>query len=503
MTRKGALIFPCNLYNPEVKESVIAHAKQLENKTLRKALDILSTLIAPADFGSVMEVAEKYCTGKAKGKFGNAIEAAHFYYRPNSDAEPDLGWAELKCTGLKKIYLKNKKKTPRYSAKERLVICKINYGGQTGVERIPPITRETFETSHAKAKLESLLIIFYEYQADVPVMDLEVVLVGHWEPSTDELRMISEDWAVIQEYVAKGEAHLLGEGLTKILGACTKGGDGDEFVPQANNSILAKPRAFGLKPSFVTHIFEQLMARDGRKNELKKSTPAHLTGIEAYRAGAKTFEQFILDKLTPFRGKTIEDICKSMGITKEFNGKHRHANRLRSVINKLMTGDIKTKAESAEEIKKTGIQIKTCRIEPNGSIAEHVSFPNFDFDELAAETEWTDSELYEMLNNRFLFVFLQDPLNGSSPTLDMATFWSIMPGDLEEARKVWETAKQKAKEKKYGELPGITENPVSHVRPHDTKQNYSKHPEKPKLHCFWLRNTFIKSIYVNASRLPK
>ncbi len=126
MTKKGALIFPCNLYDPEVKESVIAHAKLLEHKTLRKTLDTLSTLITPEQFESVMEVAEKYCTGKAKGNFGNAIEAAHFYYRPNSDAEPDLGWAELKCTGLKKIYLNNKKKTPRYSAKERMVICKIN-----------------------------------------------------------------------------------------------------------------------------------------------------------------------------------------------------------------------------------------------------------------------------------------------------------------------------------------------------------------------------------------
>jgi DNA mismatch repair protein MutH len=498
VSKKGALIFSCNLYDPEVKESVIAHAKLLENKTLRKALDILSTLITPENFGAVMEVAEKYCTGKAKGKFGNAIEAAHFYYRPNSDAEPDLGWAELKCTGLKKIYLNNKKKTPRYTAKERLVICKINYGGQTGTERIPPITKEKFESSHAKAKLESLLIIFYEYQADVPIMDLEVVLVGHWEPSADELRMISEDWSVIQSYVAKGDAHLLGEGLTKILGACTKGGDGEEFVPQVNNSVRAKPRAFGLKPAFVTHIFEQLMAKDGRKNELKKTTPAHLTGIEAYRAGAKTFEQFILDKLTPLKGRTIENICSSMGITKEFNGKHRHANRLRSVINKLMTGDIKKTAESTEELKKTGIQIKTCRIEPNGSIAEHVSFPNFDFDELALETVWDESELYDTLNNRFLFVFLQDPLNGSSPTFDTATFWSISPDDLDQARKVWVIAKQKAKEKKYDELPSVKENPVCHVRPHDSRKNYLKHPDKPKLHCFWLRNTFIKSIYTKA-----
>ena len=503
MPKKGALIFPCSLYDPEVKESVIAHAKRLEDKTLRKALEILSTLITPEHFSSVMDVAEKYCTGKAKGNFGNAIEAAHFYYRPNSDAEPDLGWAELKCTGLKKIYLNNKKKTPRYSAKERLVICKINYGGGTGIERIPPITKEKFETSHAKAKLESLLVIFYEYQADVPVMDLQVVLVGHWEPNEDELRMISEDWMVIQDYAAKGEAHLLGEGLTKILGACTKGGGGDEFVPQANSSVLAKPRAFGLKPAFVTHIFEQLMAMDGRKNELKKSSPVHLSGIEAYRAGTKSFEQFILDKLTPFKGETIEAICHSMGIVKEFNGKHRHANRLRAVINNLMTGDIKKTAESTEELKKTGIQIKTCRIEPSGSVAEHVSFPNFDFDELAAEVEWTDSEYYQILSNRFLFVFLQDPLNGSSPTLDIATFWSVTPGDLEEARKVWEVAKQKAKEKKYDELPGITENSVSHVRPHDTKRNYLKYPDRPKLHCFWLRNSFVKEIYLRGKNMTK
>lgn len=497
MTRKGALIFSCDIYNPEVRESVIAHAKRLENTTLRKAID---TLVPPENLGAVMEVAEKYCTGKAKGNFGNAIEAAHFYYRPNSDAEPDLGWAELKCTGLKKIYLNNKKKAPRYTAKERLVICKINYGGQTGVERITPITKEKFETSHAKAKLESLLIIFYEYQKEVPVMDLEVILVGHWKPSADELRMISEDWEVIQNYVANGEAHLLGEGLTKILGACTKGGDGTELVPQAHGDLHAKPRAFGLKQAFVTHIFEELLTRSGRKNEITNSPSSHLTGIEAYRAGTKTFEQFLLDKLTPLKGKKIEDICISMGINRDFKGKHRHANRLRAVINQVITGNPRKAAEKTEELKKTGIQIKTCRIEPNGGVAEHVSFPNFDFDELAAETDWEESEFYKMLNNRFLFVFLQDPIDESSPVFDLATFWSIKPEDLEESRKVWMIAKQKAKERKYDELPRVIENPVSHVRPHDSKKNYSKHPDKPKLHCFWLRNTFVKEIYLRATK---
>lgn len=497
MTRKGALIFSCDIYNPEVRESVIAHAKRLENTTLRKAID---ALIPRENLGAVMEVAEKYCTGKAKGKFGNAIEAAHFYYRPNSDAEPDLGWAELKCTGLKKIYLNSKRKAPRYTAKERLVICKINYGGQTGAERIAPITKEKFDTSHAKAKLKSLLVIFYEYQKEVPVMDLEVILAGHWEPSADELRMISEDWEVIQSYVANGKAHLLSEGLTKILGACTKGGDGTELVPQENGDLYAKPRAFGLKQAFVTHIFEELLTRSGRRNEIGELKASKLTGIETYRTGTKTFEQFLLDKLTPLKGRTIDDICKSMGITREFNGKQEHAHRLRAVINQVITGNPRKAAEKIEELKKTGIQIKTCRIQPNGSIAQHISFPYFDFDELAAETDWEESEFYEILNNRFLFVFLQDPLDGSSPVFDLATFWSIKPGDLEEARKVWMVAKQKAKERRYDELPKVIENPVSHVRPHDSRKNYSKHPDKPKLHCFWLRNTFVKEIYLQATK---
>ena len=189
-----------------------------------------------------------------------------------------------------------------------------------------------------------------------------------------------------------------------------------------------------------------------------------------------------------------------MGINRDFKGKHRHANRLRAVINQVITGNPRKAAEKTEELKKTGIQIKTCRIEPNGGVAEHVSFPNFDFDELAAETDWEESEFYKMLNNRFLFVFLQDPIDESSPVFDLATFWSIKPEDLEESRKVWMIAKQKAKERKYDELPRVIENPVSHVRPHDSKKNYSKHPDKPKLHCFWLRNTFVKEIYLRATK---
>ena len=121
MSRKGVLIFANAPYDPDDRESAIAHARRLVGKSLREAID---EFVPVTSKELVMEEASKYATGNSKGKFGNAIEAGHFYYRPNSDKAPDLGWAELKCTGLKKL-----KKTLAKRAKERLVIGMINFGG--------------------------------------------------------------------------------------------------------------------------------------------------------------------------------------------------------------------------------------------------------------------------------------------------------------------------------------------------------------------------------------
>lgn len=462
----------------------MAHAQKLEGRTLREAIRIL---VSPQEQDVVMEEAAKYCSGKAKGKFGNAIEAGHFYYRPNSDKEPDLGWAELKCTGLKR----NKSvRSTTLTAKERLVICMINFGGGQRTD-IPSLLDETFESSHAKKKLESLILVFYEYAKETDVLDLKVLLVEHWMPDASELRMIREDWELIRSYVNEGKAHLISEGLTNLLGACTKGAKGSDRVKQANSSEQAKPRAFALKQAFVTQIYERLT------NQRTGKMPTHevqLDGMDLYRQSKDRFEDFVTRRLNIHSGKTTVQICDELGITGKFESKDKHARRMRKCLNKILSGSQEQEAVNLTEFKNTGLQIKTVRIKASGMPAEAVSFPHFTYDELAAENVWEDSEIYGMLTSRFLFIFLRDIGKDKDPVFAEAAFHSLSEDDLDEAEKSWRLAVEKARDRLYVEMPGQKANRVIHVRPHDSKSRYSKDPNLEKHRCFWLNKEYLKSI---------
>jgi hypothetical protein len=43
-------------------------------------------------------------------------------------------------------------------------------------------------------------------------------------------------------------------------------------------------------------------------------------------------------------------------------------------------------------------------------------------------------------------------------------------------------------------MPGQKANRVIHVRPHDSKARYGKDPSIEKHRCFWLNQSYIKSI---------
>ena len=477
----GRYLFEPLPYDPGDRESCLRHARKLQTAgSLREAIHDCVPLEHQA---KVFEKIGDIARSGGKGVLGNAIEAGHFYYLPNSSAEPDLEWAELKCTGL----------LPDgdggHRAKERLVICMINFGGGQRAD-VPSLIDESFETSHAKKKLESLVLVFYEYAKDTVVLDLKVLLVDHWTPSASELRMIREDWEVIRSYVNDGKAHLISEGLTNLLGACTKGAKGSDRVKQAKSSEEAKPRAFALKQAFVTQIYERLLnQRAGKAPEPE----VHLDGMDLYRKAKDRFEDFVTKRLNRYAGKTTVQICDELGITGKFESKDKHARRMRKFLNKILSGSQDQESDNLAEFKNTGLQIKTVRLKANGMPAEAVSFPHFKYDELAAEDVWEDSELYGMLTSRFLFIFLREMGKGKDPVFEKAVFHSLSEADLDEAEKAWRLAVEKARDGVYEEMPGQKANRVIHVRPHDSKARYGKDPSIEMHRCFWLNQSYIRA----------
>lgn len=458
-------------YDSSNEGSLLAHAKLLEGKTLRQV--ITGRLPKPEAQALIASL-----SGNAgRGRFGQAVELGHFQYKPDSNAEPDFGDMELKCTPLIR-------KDDTLLSKERIVICKINFGGDNQ-SRIPCILEETFETSHAWLKLRRILLIFYEH-LDAQALDLPVRLAAIWSPSLEERRLMKEDWERIQGMVSEGRAHEISEGMSLLLGACTKASDSTVRTPQAKSDEPAKPRAFALKQSFAQTIYESLSENH--------KPPTSMSDIQGYLRAKGTFETWLTRKFNRFRNMTIEEVCAELGVQKRTESLNQHAASIRAILNVLLAGSDSKSYRNLAELRKTGLQIKTVRINPKGKPHQAMSFPAFDYDELARETNWQDSSLYDLFTRRFLLIFLHDDGDGNC-IFARAVFWSIPEADLDLCEPVWRRSVDAAKTRRYELMPGAKGSPVAHVRPHDQRGG----PNMKR--CYWLNKGYIEKLWHEVKAL--
>lgn len=185
---------------------------------------------------------EKNNSKKDKGGIGKHVEKNYFKISPNNRKEPDLVNEELeiKCTGIIK-------KIEGFRAKERIKLSAINFN--------KIIDEIDFYNSTFLEKNRNLLIIFYEYDKNIPMDDWifkKVSLIDLL--SLDEINIIKNDYERIVKKIKDGYAHELSAGDTEILEACTNGSNANDYVSQPNSNKLAKKRAFAFKNSFVSKI---------------------------------------------------------------------------------------------------------------------------------------------------------------------------------------------------------------------------------------------------------
>ncbi|WP_253199023.1 MutH/Sau3AI family endonuclease [Clostridium gasigenes] len=203
------------MYNKFSPESIENYAKKLIGKTFKDA------------------VGEKDIKGK--GGLGVLLEEHYFGYKPNSDKEPDFKEAgvELKSTP----YKKNKNST--YSAKERLVLNIINYMKDYEGD---------FEQSGFYKKNKLILLIYYFFDKELDKLDYPINYVHLFEFPEVDLEIIKRDWETIVNKIKEGKAHEISEADTIYLSACTKGANKECVREQPFSNIVAKQRAFSLKP---------------------------------------------------------------------------------------------------------------------------------------------------------------------------------------------------------------------------------------------------------------
>ena len=456
-----------NTYNHLDKNSIIAHAKKLKNKTLRQAC---SSEIVNHKF-------------KGNGVFGQLLEKFYFDYEPNSDSNPDFNEAqiELKSSGLK--ILKNKEYRIRY----RLVLNIINY---------EKVYKEKFKTSSFWKKNAHLLIVFYLHDKDKEKIDYEIKLIGDWKIPELDLKQIEKDWAAINLKISNGKAHEISEGDTFYLGACTKGGTAaTSYRNQPFNKEQAKQRAYCFKGGYFNHILATIADKEN-------TVYGRIIKNEDEFSENQTIEEIVEQKFKPFYNKTPKEIEKYFKL--ELNSKSK--NYYATLTKKILGLELNQKIE---EFEKADIQTKTVRLKENNLPDQHISFPIFKYIDLTNRT-WDNSYFKETLEQKFFFVFYQ--FVNKKLILKTVKFWNMPVSDVKDVETVWNKTKEVVmqgtivKAVKNGRrltyFPKSTEHRISHVRPHATDRfkNVNPLPQKDVLtkvseytdHSFWLNAKYIR-----------
>lgn len=417
-----------------------------------------------------------------KGAIGTVIEESWFGYSPNSESEPDFPEArvELKVTP----YVRTKK---GIRAKERLVCNIINYMTEY---------KKTFKTSAFWHKCETMLIMSYEYKKDVSKSEYKIDKTVLFSFPEADLAIIEQDWEKIISKIRAGQAHLITEGDTLYLAACTKGASASSVRKQPFSLIPAKQRAYSLKPSYMTRVLNSYVFGSEQDEHIIK---------DWRELSTKTFEECIIEKLLVYYGMTQKMLKERFKINSS-------AKNLNEVLLARMLG-VKGKIAYIAEFQNASIVPKTIRIQKNGHIKESMSFPTFKFTEIIKEN-WETSKLRNYLEpTKFLFVIFQENEHGEY-VFENAMFWNIPMEDLEEVHRVWERTVHVIKEGvqlcfdgrvTHNNLPKQADSYVAHVRPHaKNKQETYPLPDgrvMPK-QCFWFNRKYIENI-IKSSRERK
>jgi len=290
-----------------------------------------------------------------KGILGKIIETGFYGYPNNNRAEADFNdlGVELKVAG----YIKNKNGT--ISAKERLVLSKIDYSS---------IVKEEFNYSKLLFKNKKILIIWYEYDKDKELKDFVITDYQLYDMSGDEI-IIKNDFEIIKEKVTEGFAHLLSEGDTSYLGACTKGATSNDRTKQPFSDIPAKPRAFSLKNAYLTGILRSL----------------NLT-FTVDNLEYKTIEEYVYAQVKKFVGKTQLDIYYALADRKY---KSKIPKNLSKMISDKAIGKDKQLVSKNDLFRKTNYIIKNLPVNENDYPLERMSFRNLTLSDF--KDEWEDS----------------------------------------------------------------------------------------------------------------
>lgn len=464
-------------YNNKDITSIFNYSKQLVNRCLRD-------FVPDAD------------EHKGKGGLGQLVEELFFKYDINSRQEADFAFvnAELKCTPLKKSA-----KNEDLLIKERLACSMINYTEDWN---------KSFEQSHFYRKCLIMLIMFYLHQSNVSKLDLHFLFAVLWKIPEKDLLIIRKDYETIISKIRNGKAETLSEGDTMYLGACRKGQKGDSLMVQHGSDIGAPRRAWSLKTTYMRIVLDEVKKNnvDGAycNYDIKPTELEELISVDELKS--HSVDDVLKGRFAPYVGLGYSEICKKLDIN-PITAKSKYFVIANAIASNKKIGNVNL----SEEFVKSGLTMKTIRINKNGKIKESMSFENIDYQEVYDCDEWTDSRLYELFTSRFMFVIFKETDNllslpngktESEYKLDKVAFWTMPQADLNVAMQYWENIRQCVKDDHISleYFWGIKDNRDFHVRPKATLAKDmvdTPNGTKAKKYCYWFNAKYVKNIIDN------
>lgn len=480
-------------YDKNDKFSIYEYSKKLINKSFREVSEDFESDKKYHDF-LIREAssAEEYSSIERKGGLGELLEEKFYFYSPDNYSQADFPDANLELKVSP--YKINKNKT--ISAKERVSISMINYFD---------IIEDDFFESNVWSKIENILFIYYEWKEEViDRLDYIIKHVHLYSPDISDLKIIINDYNKIKKFILEGRAHELSEGDTMYLGAATKSSNASVLTKQPNSEIMAKPRTFSFKNSYMTYLLRNNIAP---KNE-------QLDSIVSSNVDSN-FEDFVLHKINKYKGYSDFELEKIF-----FGDNLKSKDKYSRLAYKIL--GVRTK--NALEFEKANIVVKAIRINKKGKIKESMSFPTFKVMELVEE-EWETSDINKYFSEtKFLFVTFKEENN--KYILDKSFFWNMPYNELEgDLKNEWTRARDTFREGvifnfRYtskglvvgNNTPKLSNTNIMHVRNHSTKSAYLingvKYGEGKigrdtdilpngdyiSKQCFWLNNKYIIKI---------
>ncbi len=469
-------------YDDSSEKSIVSYAQQLVGKTIEDVISLTGE--------------EVKINIRNKGMIGQFIEEYWFGQKPNSSPLPDFEKVGIE---LKVIPLIQQIK--KIAVKERTKVCSIDY---------KKLANESWDTSHAKLKLNKILFIYYLYDSN-NLLQSKVMKIDLWEldNGTNEI-IIKQDWLGVQKTIVDGFAHELSETQSKVLAASRSGSGGKNkngefkdlvFQPNQVHEEKALKRAFSLKSSFTNQRWIEISTRTKYESIIETLNIVSLDILE----------QLVLEKINLLEGKSILELSKLFDVNV---GKSK--SRVASVMKKVI--GFKSVRSKIKEFEQLGIKIKMINVRAKDyRPMEAISFPAMKLQEFILE-EWGESTFLPMIN-KILFIPIykeqKDIKDLDKLYLGKAFFWAPDNDDLNTIKKEWLNYQEEVQNgkckvtripnktergyKEVSELSKESATQIIHIRPHGRDSNDRDEDGFGNTiikQSFWLNTKFMQQLII-------